>query len=144
MGFPTYDELGDMLEAARIRNKADGITGLTLYHEGSFTHILEGPEERVRDCYERIQNDPAHTGCKVILEENTPVRMFADWNMGFIPPGVKRDVERENFLDLRRMDETPELYDIHQHPIIAPFIKSLHPALASCSYTEETTVLQIA
>ena len=143
-GFPTYDELGDILEAARVRNKSDGITGLMIYHEGSFAHILEGPEDRVRASVERIKSDPLHTGCKVILEENTPTRMFDDWAMGFIPPGVKRDVERDNFLDLRKMGETRQLWEALQHPVIAPFIRSLHPALSVSSYEEETTVLKIA
>ena len=67
--FATARELEDILAVSRERNRADQITGLLLYHDGSFAQILEGPEEAVRNCFERIRADGRHVGCRLILEE---------------------------------------------------------------------------
>ena len=80
--FATARELDDILAVSRERNLADQITGLLLYHDGSFAQILEGPDEAVRNCFERIKADDRHVGCRKLLEEEIEERYFNDWSMG--------------------------------------------------------------
>ena len=53
--FATARELDGILAVSRERNTADKITGLLLYHDGSFAQILEGPDEAVRNCFDAHQ-----------------------------------------------------------------------------------------
>ena len=77
-------ELTDLLARARTNNQAAGVTGLLLYHRGSFLQVLEGEESVVNSLYERIAKDPRHNRCVVIKRSTVEVRSFADWSMGFV------------------------------------------------------------
>jgi hypothetical protein len=77
------EALLDILHQARTANAADGITGLLLYHNGHFVQALEGPEEAVRDLYDRIRRDPRHRDVATIFEQVIDRRDFPDWSMGF-------------------------------------------------------------
>lgn len=77
------DALLELLQQAREANSADSITGLLLYHDGHFVQVLEGPETRVRELYERILRDPRHHDIAIVFEQAIDRREFADWSMGF-------------------------------------------------------------
>ena len=82
-------ELRQLLDRSRTRNTADGITGLLIYRynddygRGNFLQVLEGPEERIEDVWQRIANDDRHHSVIVIEEGSSERRMFSDWSMGF-------------------------------------------------------------
>lgn len=82
----TSDELSELLERARARNQADGVSGVLLYHEGSFLQILEGPEEAVEATYERIGKDKRHGRVVVLQRSVVTARSFEGWSMGCIKP----------------------------------------------------------
>lgn len=80
------DALIELLTRSRASNTAAGVTGMLLYDEGSFLQILEGPEEAVREAYERIGRDPRHTDTTLLYRATAESRQFEDWAMGFARP----------------------------------------------------------
>lgn len=77
-------ELTNLLRVSRSNNRKQDITGMLLYQDGHFIQILEGPEQAVRDLYERhISRDPRHHDLILLAEEETSERMFDQWSMGF-------------------------------------------------------------
>ncbi len=63
----TERELQQLLIKARQNNKKLGITGMLLFHEGSFIQALEGKKELVEKLYEKIGQDQRHSETKVIF-----------------------------------------------------------------------------
>ena len=76
-------ELTSLLQAARKRNDAAGITGMLLYTEGSFFQVLEGVPDAVEALFARIELDKRHDHVTKIVNEAIPSRSFAHWTMGF-------------------------------------------------------------
>jgi hypothetical protein len=81
-------ELDDILVTARANNALLGITGLLLHIDGGFLQMLEGEERAVRDVYNRIAADRRHADPHLMLDREIPVRVFADWSMGFECPDL--------------------------------------------------------
>jgi hypothetical protein len=77
-------ELSRLLLTARRNNVALGVTGMLLYHEGSFLQILEGDEKNVEMLFERISMDPRHCRVMLLLRRDIDAQHFQDWSMGFI------------------------------------------------------------
>lgn len=93
------DELVELLTKARSNNAALGVTGMLLYHEGSFLQILEGRREAVESLYAKITEDPRHVDPLLLFRHEEHPRSFGDWTMGFHelrsegvkpPPGLNR------------------------------------------------------
>lgn len=99
-------ELSDLLAQSRESNRTGNLTGMLLYRAGRFIQVLEGPEDEVRALVTTIQNDPRHTGMRVLIEEPIAERQFADWTMGYEPiSALSEDVPdgfRNTFDDLER------------------------------------------
>ncbi len=79
----TPDDLLELLTRSRARNRADGITGMLLYHQGHFVQVLEGAEPTVRATYDRISADQRHGSIELELEDTVAERTFGGWSMGF-------------------------------------------------------------
>ena len=77
------DDLKDILCRAREANRSLGISGMLVYLDGYFLQVLEGRTESVRALYAKIENDPHHSGAKVLIESDVAKRAFPDWSMGF-------------------------------------------------------------
>jgi len=77
-------ELGELLRLARIKNQRLGVTGILLYHEGSFLQVLEGPLSAVEPLLETINHDKRHQKVMLLLRREIEARNFADWKMGFV------------------------------------------------------------
>lgn len=87
-------DVAELLEGSRRRNAAINVTGLLLYHEGSFLQILEGPVEAVTRLYGTIRNDTRHRQIITLWSGAVKERVFADWRMGFaritdLPPALQ-------------------------------------------------------
>jgi Sensors of blue-light using FAD len=76
--------LVELLDKARNRNSAAGISGMLLYHEGSFLQVLEGPNEAVDALYEKIHKDPGHCDPILLSRELIEKKEFEEWSMGFV------------------------------------------------------------
>lgn len=80
--FHDQDLLG-LLSGARSNNMRLNITGMLLYHEGSFFQIIEGPKEAVCTLYDGIQGDARHTNVVTQYENALDERLFPHWSMLF-------------------------------------------------------------
>jgi len=95
----TVSELMKLLNRARPRNLACGVTGMLLYHDGNFMQLLEGDEADVRATHERIMRDPRHTGCITLVQKSVKERLFSDWSMGFKQVNAEEAKEAEGLSD---------------------------------------------
>ena len=78
-------DLADLMLVARRNNQQQAITGLMLYHHGSFMQIIEGDEYRVKQLFEKkIYSDPRHRNITVYIDCEIEQRTFPDWSMGFL------------------------------------------------------------
>ena len=93
-------ELADLLRHARRSNQARGLTGMLLFHEGSFLQVLEGPKHEVLKLYARIERDPRHVTSRVLLRGEVPERSFAGWAMGFYRTTSASEAELAGFPDV--------------------------------------------
>lgn len=76
-------EIDGILETSRVRNKADGLTGVLLFAHGVFLQILEGEAKSLRALMQRISHDSRHSGVTTLLDREIADRQFAEWNMGW-------------------------------------------------------------
>lgn len=86
------DLVHTILEQSRRNNTQADITGVLLYHEGSFFQVLEGPVEAVERVYRRICDDARHRNVQKLIQEPIEQRAFGDWTMGY-PKASQRDLE---------------------------------------------------
>ncbi len=86
-----FDEgdLKALLAKARTKNAAQNVTGILLYHNGSFFQVLEGTEEAVQTVYERVQKDPRHDSLTLLRRRNIAEREFGDWAMAFMTSSTR-------------------------------------------------------
>ena len=73
--------LHDIVEVARRRNAAAGVTGALLHGARRFAQVLEGPRDAVLDTFERIRHDPRHDEVRRLRLERIGARAFAGWAM---------------------------------------------------------------
>ena len=88
----TEDALKELLAKARANNEAKGLSGLLLYHEGSFIQVLEGERAAVRATYVRINQDSRHSEVQVLFEGDVEERTFEGWSMGYVPANGLQDL----------------------------------------------------
>lgn len=74
-------EIPDLLQAVRIANAKQEITGMLLYIGGSFLQLLEGRPELVDAVFSRILKDTRHTQLTLIARESLSDRAFEGWTM---------------------------------------------------------------
>ncbi len=104
-------DLLDILQVSRRNNTGDDITGLLLYHHGSFMQVLEGPRANVDHTYQRIVRDKRHHYVATILKQPIQKRCFGAWKMSFVNlsnPAVADDPAYSRYL-LDTLGE-PDLY----------------------------------
>lgn len=77
------DDLEAVLEHARRRNTADGLSGLLVHRAGRFMQLLEGPYDAVLATYARIIEDPRHEDVRLLVEESIHTRRFPEWSMAY-------------------------------------------------------------
>jgi hypothetical protein len=87
------DEIKKILTKSSANNLQDGITGLFLLVENRFIQLLEGEEENVKKCYQRIQSDNRHGNLTTLLQRNIGYRLFPHWSMRFLSADKAEDLE---------------------------------------------------
>ena len=78
------DELKALLDTARTKNASLGISGMLLYHAGSFLQALEGPNDAVDALFKTIAKDARHTNVRLLFRDGVETPEFRDWSMGFV------------------------------------------------------------
>jgi hypothetical protein len=77
--------LARILVTSRERNRSRGVTGMLLCGHARILQVLEGPRDDVQRLYARIEQDPRHQHCRVLLKRTVWSRDFGEWSMGFAP-----------------------------------------------------------
>jgi hypothetical protein len=90
----TDEELVDLLGKARRSNEQNDISGMLVYNEGCFIQVLEGPANALTETFRRIEQDPRHSQCIILLRQEINERAFEGWSMGF------RSTSRQELEDL--------------------------------------------
>jgi hypothetical protein len=116
----TREGLVELLKIARQRNSAADISGMLLYHKGSFLQVLEGPDKDVEALYSKIQKDPRHSNSVLLLNENIAKKEFENWSMGFVD--TTKIVERTaGFVDYVSQLRSMTLDKTGAHKILSRF-----------------------
>jgi hypothetical protein len=114
------ENLVELLKIARSKNMAADISGMLLYHSGSFLQVLEGPEQNVEELYAKIQKDPRHTRCLLIWRDSIQQKEFENWSMGFVD--TTRVAGRiEGFVDYAMQLNTMSLDEAGARKILSRF-----------------------
>ncbi len=77
--------LASILFEARAANTRDGITGYLICRSDLFVQYLEGEQDMVATCYDRICNDTRHVEVTETLRGACGVRLFPGWAMRHDP-----------------------------------------------------------
>ncbi|PWO00927.1 BLUF-domain-containing protein [Tilletiopsis washingtonensis] len=81
--YMTRASIEQILATSRRNNSRVGVTGLLLYHDGSFVQFLEGPPAEVEAVYQRICRDERHRGLIEIMRTRASQRSFREWSMAY-------------------------------------------------------------
>ena len=79
-------ELERILHAARVNNRAEGVTGALLFNQECFAQVLEGPRTSVERIFESIQRDRRHGQVTVVDNGWADRRDFPEWAMAHAQP----------------------------------------------------------
>jgi hypothetical protein len=71
-----------ILQTARQRNPASGITGVLCYGGGIFLQAIEGGREQVNALYAQIVRDARHRDVNLLSYQEIRERRFGGWTMG--------------------------------------------------------------
>lgn len=109
-----HEVLNQILQTARVNNQQLGVTGMLLYSEGSFVQLLEGEEEKVKEIFDKISQDPRHYNIEVVIEANATNRYFPQWQMGFkwLDKSDLRQIENHENSDIKNYFKTSQPYKL--------------------------------
>jgi hypothetical protein len=99
-----HSNITDIIKTSVKNNERLGVTGLLCYYERSFVQFLEGEEDVLHDLYEKIKNDPRHTGVCTMLNEPIQERVFENWNMALRNVDDFKGDEKDVLLELFRVN----------------------------------------
>lgn len=99
----TPAKLDEILTVARRNNLAVKVTGLLLFHDGSFFQVLEGQPAMVEAIFSAIERDTRHSRILVMQKKTSNERCFPDWSMGYVRPQDMQSDQQQSLVDLRRM-----------------------------------------
>lgn len=77
----TPAELQSLVARAQQHNALVDITGALLFYRGRFLQVIEGDEEAVTQCMERIKRDTRHHDVNVVYQGPLEARRFGEWTM---------------------------------------------------------------
>lgn len=102
-------DIDRLLAGARGRNRTIGVTGMLVFHDGTFLQALEGEQRAVNEIFASIQSDARHRDITVLHRgSGFEQRVFGDGSMGFADFSGAADLLR-CFLSLH---ERPRIKDL--------------------------------
>lgn len=109
-----HEDLTLILQTARLNNQQMGITGMLFYSQGSFVQLLEGEEDKVKETFNKISQDPRHINIEVVIEANAANRYFPQWQMGFkwLEKSDLRQIETHENADIKNYFKTSQPYKL--------------------------------
>lgn len=121
--FFNLEELDSLLLKSRMKNAANGITGLLIYIDGDFIQILEGEKEKVQNLFNLIKLDKKHSTVISVFDQQVPGRMFENWAMGFSQQTIQ-NLRKNNSFSTLNLDELKESKGNNVTIFLETFIKS--------------------
>jgi hypothetical protein len=76
------EDLSQLAQQARRRNRRLHVTGLLLYMDREFLQVLEGPAAAVEAVFDSIERDPRNMWVTRLSAERVLRRAFGQWAMG--------------------------------------------------------------
>ena len=76
------EELAKLVEEAYASAARNGLTGLLIYRNGVFLHVIEGERDQVAAGLDRISRDPRHSEVWRLAEIEVEGRSYIRWNTG--------------------------------------------------------------
>ena len=84
---PSEDDLTELVDDARERNRQFGVTGMLVHQGDRFFQWLEGPGAALDGLWSSIRRDDRHGDIQLLGEGVTPIRLFSDWDLRFLHRG---------------------------------------------------------
>lgn len=122
--FKTARELNEIMRASRMRNRAEGVSSLLIYNDGSYAQLMEGPKQAVLNVFERIKKDKRHTGAAIIFQEETDTRITEGWDMQLLPVSKIAADDDYDFMTLAAFHASPQYEAAMAHPALRGFLAS--------------------
>lgn len=114
----------DILNVSRVNNLLLGITGLLLYHQGSFLQVIEGEKEAVHELFfNKISFDIRHKDIIKLLDDDIRERNFSDWSMGFKQISNQDWSKLEGYIDIGNIKKFSKVAECG-NPEVITLIKS--------------------
>lgn len=110
-------ELHDLIAISLKNNLADQITGILLYDGNRFLQVIEGDEDKIDMCFNRISNDVRHDNLSLLENGGIADREFGSWALE-----CRRsiNVSAEEFRALI-LDDVKDVSNIHLKAIFIGF-----------------------
>jgi hypothetical protein len=128
-------ELYRLTLAAQTRNRAESVTGLVLYDEGSFFQWLEGPAESLARILRSIRRDSRHTDIEILDDRSAGTRMFTDWSMKLAATGQEAASWRQDVMQ----PPGAIIAELRQNPKAAPRLLAALTAMPSAMAADTVT-----
>ncbi|MFK7862159.1 MAG: BLUF domain-containing protein [Granulosicoccus sp.] len=77
-------EITQILRSAREKNVKDDITGALMFNAACFAQVLEGPHDKVKETFDRIECDDRHSDIVVLDFNQIDNRGFPNWSMAYV------------------------------------------------------------
>ena len=75
--------MAEIVDVARYRNRAEGVTGLLLFNTRNFLQVLEGEPASLDAIMGSILADARHFGVVLLGRSVIGQRVFPGWSMGY-------------------------------------------------------------
>lgn len=72
-----------ILAIAKDFNTQHEISGILVYKDQTFLHLLEGPQQAVQNLYRKIRKDERHTDIQTLMNEPTYNRFYPQLGLEF-------------------------------------------------------------
>ncbi len=97
-----------LLNRSHQLNNKHAVSGMLVYCDGSFIQVLQGSDESLDTTFARIQRDPRHHHCQVLLRQPIAYRLFEGWYMGFKSISQQQLEDLTGYIDFFGDSPVPE------------------------------------
>lgn len=84
---PSEDDLAELVDHARERNRQFGVTGMLVHQGDRFFQWLEGPSAALEGLWSSIRRDERHGDIQLLGKGITSIRLFSEWDLSFLHRG---------------------------------------------------------
>lgn len=120
----TPEQLESVLGVARKNNEPAGVTGLLLFHGGSFFPVLEGPKDTVIRIFSAIERDHRHSRVLVLKTKATETRAFPNWSRGYLKAHTLHPDQKAHLIDLGHLVGREEPATLSSSPAVSLHINA--------------------